>query len=70
MVCQPRFQLPHGPDGPLVVPGDVPHRGDSRQAVRDAMRDLLYIPFRFENDGSRVIYRVPDDGAETSELAQ
>lgn len=45
-------------------------RPERRQAVRDAMRDLLHIPFRFENDGSRVIYRVPDDGAETSGLAQ
>lgn len=30
-------------------------------AVREAMKDLLYIPFQFENAGTRVIYYVPEE---------
>ena len=30
-------------------------------AVREAMRDLLYIPFRFEDGGTRIIYYVPEE---------
>ena len=30
-------------------------------AVREAMRDLLYIPFSFENGGTRVIYYAPEE---------
>lgn len=29
--------------------------------VREAMKDLLYIPFEFENGGTRVIYFAPED---------
>jgi D-glycero-alpha-D-manno-heptose-7-phosphate kinase len=29
---------------------------DKRQQVQEAMADLLYIPFQFENEGSQVIY--------------
>lgn len=32
-----------------------------REAVRLAMRDLLYIPFEFENGGTRVIHYTPED---------
>ena len=30
-------------------------------AVREAMRDLLYIPFSVENGGTRVIYYAPEE---------
>lgn len=30
-------------------------------SVREAMKDLLYIPFEFENGGTRVIYFAPED---------
>lgn len=33
---------------------------ENRKAVREAMRDLLYIPFEFENSGTRVIYYSPE----------
>ena len=26
------------------------------QHVRDALKDYMYVPFRFENEGSRIIY--------------
>lgn len=29
---------------------------DKREAVKQAMQDLLYVPFEFENSGTRVIY--------------
>lgn len=31
-----------------------------REAVREAMKDLLYIPFEFENSGSQVIHYTPE----------
>lgn len=31
-----------------------------QKAVREAMNDLLYIPFKFEDGGSRVIYYTPE----------
>lgn len=34
---------------------------DRQDAVRLAMRDLLYIPFKFEDGGSRVIHYTPED---------
>lgn len=37
----------------------VPH--ERQNAVLEAMKDLLYIPFQFEDDGTRVIYYVPED---------
>ena len=27
-----------------------------QQEVRDALKDYMYVPFRFENEGSRIIY--------------
>ncbi len=33
---------------------------EKRQAVMDAMKDLLYIPFRFEDGGTRVIHYSPE----------
>lgn len=33
---------------------------DKQEAVREAMKDLMYIPFRFENGGTRVIYYTPE----------
>ena len=34
---------------------------DSQDSVRLAMRDLLYIPFKFEAGGTRVIHYTPED---------
>ena len=34
---------------------------DRQDAVRCAMRDLLYIPFQFEDGGTRVIHYTPED---------
>lgn len=31
-------------------------RKDQQNAVREALKNLLYIPFRFENDGTSVVY--------------
>ncbi len=39
-----------------VKPEDQPR-------VKEAMKDLLYIPFRFENSGSKVIHYSPEDYA-------
>ena len=33
---------------------------DSQDSVRWAMRDLMYIPFEFENSGTRVIHYTPE----------
>ncbi|MBR6727946.1 MAG: kinase [Clostridia bacterium] len=33
---------------------------EHRESVRRAMQDLLYIPFEFENGGSRIIYYSPE----------
>ena len=33
---------------------------EKRQAVMDALKDLLYIPFRFEDGGTRVIHYSPE----------
>lgn len=35
-------------------------RPEYRQAVKEAMSNLLYIPFEFENAGTRVIYYAPE----------
>lgn len=34
---------------------------DKQSSVREAMKDLLYIPFQFENGGTRVIYCAAED---------
>ena len=34
---------------------------DKQSSVREAMKDLLYIPFQFENGGTRVIYYAAED---------
>ena len=34
---------------------------EHQPAVRQAMQELLYIPFRFENGGTRVIYYAPEE---------
>lgn len=34
---------------------------DKQRDVREVMKDLLYIPFRFENGGTRVIYYAAED---------
>ena len=34
---------------------------EKQESVRHAMQDLLYIPFKFENDGTKVIYYVPEE---------
>lgn len=33
---------------------------DCQAAVREAMDGLLYVPFRFENDGTQIIYQTPE----------
>ncbi len=35
-------------------------RPENRAAVREAMGDLLYVPFEFENEGTRIIYYAPE----------
>jgi D-glycero-alpha-D-manno-heptose-7-phosphate kinase len=35
-------------------------RPEKQDSVRKAMKDLMHIPFRFENDGTRVIYYSPE----------
>ena len=34
---------------------------EKQAAVREAMKDLLYIPFKFENEGTKVIYYEPEN---------
>lgn len=34
---------------------------EKQETVREAMRDLMYIPFRFENGGTRVIHYSPEE---------
>lgn len=34
---------------------------DARESVREAMKDLLYIPFEFEDSGASVVYFDPED---------
>lgn len=34
---------------------------DARGSVREALSDLLHIPFEFESDGTRVVYYDPED---------
>ena len=34
---------------------------EKQPSVREAMKDLLFIPFEFENGGTRVIYFAPED---------
>lgn len=33
---------------------------DKQAAVRHALKELLYVPFRFEDEGSRIIYAAPE----------
>ena len=33
---------------------------EKKAAVREAMNDLLYVPFRFEDGGTRVIHYTPE----------
>ncbi|NLK96426.1 MAG: kinase [Clostridiales bacterium] len=33
---------------------------EKQDLVREAMKDLLYVPFKFENDGTRIIYYAPE----------
>ena len=34
---------------------------DKQNSVKEAMRDLMYIPFKFEDGGTRVIHYTPED---------
>ncbi len=34
---------------------------EAQEAVKDAMRDLLYIPFAFENGGTRILYYMEEE---------
>ena len=33
---------------------------EKQESVREAMKDLMYIPFEFENDGASVIHYTPE----------
>lgn len=33
---------------------------EKQKAVREAMKDLMYVPFKFENSGTQVIYYAPE----------
>lgn len=33
---------------------------EMQESVKDAMKDLMYIPFRFEDSGTRVIHYSPE----------
>lgn len=46
-----------GGGGFFIFYVDAEHRG----AVREALPDLLYVPFRFENGGTRVIHYTPEN---------
>lgn len=46
-----------GGGGFLIFYVDKAHR----QAVKDAMKDLLHVPFKFEEGGTRIIHATPDD---------
>ena len=35
-------------------------QSEKKQAVKDAMKDLLYVPFHFEDGGTRVIHYTPE----------
>ena len=34
---------------------------EKQESVREAMKDLMYIPFQFENGGTRVIHYSPEE---------
>ena len=34
---------------------------EKRNAVMETMKDLLYVPFRFENSGAQIIHNTPED---------
>lgn len=36
-------------------------QSEKQEAVRNAMKDLMYIPFKFENGGTRVIHYSPEE---------
>ena len=41
-------------------------RPEYQQAVKEAMRDLLYIPFAFETGGTKVLYYAPEEYRNTA----
>lgn len=43
-------------------------RPEYQQAVKEAMRDLLYIPFAFETGGTKVLYYAPEEYRNTAAL--
>lgn len=36
---------------------------EKQEKVRDALKELLYVPFHFENEGTRVLYYAPEEYA-------
>ena len=40
---------------------------EQQAAVRAALSELLYVPFRFENDGTRVIHHTGEPQAQNGE---
>ena len=43
---------------------------EKKQAVKDAMKDLLYVPFHFEDGGTRVIHYTPESYVPREESKQ
>ena len=43
---------------------------EKKQAVKDAMKDLLYVPFHFEDGGTRVIHYTPESYVPKEESKQ
>lgn len=40
---------------------------EKQQSVKEAMKDLMYIPFEFENNGATIIHYSPEDYSQVSE---
>ena len=34
---------------------------EKQEAVKNALKDQMYVPFKFENDGTKVIYYGPEE---------
>lgn len=40
---------------------------DKQKQVREAMQDMLYVPFRFENSGTKIIHYTPEEYSKVEE---
>lgn len=43
-------------------------RKEKQEAVKDALKDLLYIPFKFENGGTQVVHYTPESYVPITEI--